>query len=177
MDALGSANIVEFAGFRFDRAGGCLFRVDGPGVGELVALGSRALALLGLLVERQGQLVSKDEIFAAVWPGAAVEEANLTVQISALRRVLDRDRIQGSCIQTIPGRGYRFVPAVTRAEALTAASTSIQGNGSCGPFAAKAQPEPPSAMRAIDALPPGPRPSAPQRPRRALIATVAGLYA
>jgi TolB-like protein len=52
----------------------------------------------------------------AVWPGTAVAENNLTVQISSLRRVLDDERAQGSCIQTVPGRGYRFVAAVTREE-------------------------------------------------------------
>jgi TolB-like protein len=51
-----------------------------------------------------------------VWSGMAVEEANLTVQVSALRRILDCDREQGSCIQTVPGRGYRFIPSVTRTE-------------------------------------------------------------
>jgi TolB-like protein/Flp pilus assembly protein TadD len=114
MEQLGSADIFLFEGFRFDRAGGCLFRTNGSAVTEPVALGSRALTLLALLVERQGRLVTKDEIFAAVWPGIAVEEANLTVQISALRRILDRGREQGSCIQTIPGRGYRFTAAGTR---------------------------------------------------------------
>src|SRR6516165_6954088 len=146
MDGLGSLDRFIFEDLRFDRAGGCLFRTDGSGAAEPVALGSRALALLALLVERQGQLVSKDEIFATVWPGTVVEEGNLTVQISALRRILDRGRAQGSCIQTIPGRGYRFVPSVTRAEALIAASISATGNGGGGPIAAKAQPEPPSAV-------------------------------
>jgi adenylate cyclase len=49
----------------------------------------------------------------AVWPGTVVEDNNLTVQILALRRVLDRGRAEGSCIQTIAGRGYRFVSTVT----------------------------------------------------------------
>jgi TolB-like protein/Tfp pilus assembly protein PilF len=117
VDGFGSANILHFEGFRFDRAGGCLTRLDGLGVAEPIALGSRALDLLALLVERQGQLVSKDEILSLVWSGTAVEEGSLTVQISALRRVLDRDRAQGSCIQTVPGRGYRFVAPVKRFEA------------------------------------------------------------
>jgi class 3 adenylate cyclase len=52
----------------------------------------------------------------AVWPRTVVEENNLMVQISALRRILDRDRVDGSCIQTVPGRGYRFVAPVTRVE-------------------------------------------------------------
>ena len=56
--------------------------------------------------------MSKDEILQAVWPGIAVEESNLTVQISKLRRVLDKGRKQ-SFIQTLPGRGYRFTAAVS----------------------------------------------------------------
>jgi TolB-like protein/DNA-binding winged helix-turn-helix (wHTH) protein/Flp pilus assembly protein TadD len=113
---LGSLDSFIFEGFRFDLAAGGLFRTNGSGVSEPVALGSRALSLLALFVERPGQLVSKDDIFATAWSGTVVGENNLTVQISALRRVLDRDRTQGSCIQTIPGRGYRFIPTVTRAE-------------------------------------------------------------
>jgi TolB-like protein len=116
VEHLGSTDILLFGGFRFDRADGCLLRTDDPGAAEPVVLGSRALALLGLLLDRQGQLVTKDEIMKIVWSGMAVEEANLTVQISALRRILDCDREQGSCIKTVPGRGYRFIPSVTRAE-------------------------------------------------------------
>ena len=51
---------------------------------------------------------------AAVWPGTVVGDNNLTVQISTLRHVLDRGRAEGSCIQTVAGRGYRFVAVVTR---------------------------------------------------------------
>jgi hypothetical protein len=57
--------------------------------------------------------VSKDEIMTVVWSGRAVEEANLNVQISKLRHILDQDRAHGSCIQTITGFGYRFVAEVT----------------------------------------------------------------
>ena len=114
MDGLGSADIFLFEGFRLDCPGGTLFRLDQVGVAAPVVLGSRALDLLSLLVERQGTLVSKDAIMKAVWPVMVVEEGNLTVQISALRRILDRGRTGGSCIQTVPGRGYRFVAAVTR---------------------------------------------------------------
>jgi hypothetical protein len=72
--------------------------------------------VLGVLLERPGDLLSRDEIMVAAWPGTVVEDNNLTVQISTLRRVLDQNREQGSCIQTVPGRGYRFVASVTRAE-------------------------------------------------------------
>jgi class 3 adenylate cyclase len=113
-EMLGSADILLFEGFRLDRGG--LFRLDYNGNVTPVLLGSRALDLLGLLVERHGELVSKDEIIQAVWPRTVVEENNLTVQISALRRILDAGREQGSCIQTVPGRGYRFVAPMRRAE-------------------------------------------------------------
>ena len=79
-----------------------------------LAIGSRALDVLGVLVERPGDLVSRDEIMDAVWPGTMVEDGNLTVQISTLRRVLDQGRAEGSCIQTVRRRGYRFVAPVTR---------------------------------------------------------------
>jgi adenylate cyclase len=84
-----------------------------------MTIGSRALQILGVLVERPGDLVSKDELMAAVWPGTVVENSNLPVQIAALRRVLDDGRAEGSCIQTVAGRGYRFTAAVARVAAET----------------------------------------------------------
>ena len=174
MDELGSADIFLFDDFRFDRPGGCLFRMDGPGVAEPVTLGSRALALLGLLLDRQGQLVTKDEIFEVVWSGMAVEEANLTVQVSALRRVLDRDRIQNSCIQTVSGRGYRFVSPVTRGDAGTPASISKFGSGADGSTIAREQPEPPFARCSTDDVPNIPILRVPHRLGRPAIAIIAG---
>jgi len=56
--------------------------------GEPVALGSRAVAVLAVLVERANEHVPKDSIIEAAWPGMVVEEGNLAVQISAIRRVL-----------------------------------------------------------------------------------------
>src|SRR5712671_1349545 len=116
MEALSSADISLFEGFRLDRRAGVLFRRDERGVFAPVPIGSRALDILGVLVERPGDLVSRAEIIEAVWPGTAVEDSNLNVQVAALRRVLDNRRAEGSCIQTVPGRGYRFVAPVTRVE-------------------------------------------------------------
>ncbi len=131
MEARATSDTFLFEDFRFDRRG--LFRRDEGGVFVPVAIGSRALDLLGVLVERAGSLVAKREIIAAVWPGIVVEDSNLTVQISALRRILDRGRADGSCIQTVAGRGYRFVAAVTRRVADTGSGIAIIPSGGARP--------------------------------------------
>jgi adenylate cyclase len=118
MRGLAPSEIFLFEDFRLDRHGG-LFRRDDSGAFVPIAIGSRALDILGVLLERAGEIVSKDEIVAAVWPGTVVEDSNLTVQVSALRRVLDRGRFNASCIQTVAGRGYRFAESVTRQGAGT----------------------------------------------------------
>jgi TolB-like protein/DNA-binding winged helix-turn-helix (wHTH) protein/cytochrome c-type biogenesis protein CcmH/NrfG len=174
VEQVGSTDIFLIEGFRFDRAGGCLLRTSGPGAADPVALGSRALALLGLLVERQDQLVTKEEIFRVVWSGMAVEEANLTVQISALRRILDRDRQHGSCIQTVPGRGYRFVAPVIRGEAATTASISDFDDGPDRSTIAGERPEPLSERGSSGGPPSTPTPRAPHRLGRAAIAIIVG---
>jgi TolB-like protein len=110
-----SAGLV-FAGFRLDRQG--LFRLDHAGKAEPVVLGSRALDLLHLLADHAGEVVAKDAIMAAVWPATAVEESNLTVQVAALRRVLDQGNGQRSCIQTVSGRGYRLTATLNQADAV-----------------------------------------------------------
>jgi adenylate cyclase len=115
MDALNSSpDILLFGPFRFDRRGGLLFRCTEDGRYLPISIGSRALAVLGALTERPGDLVTRDEIMRAAWPGTVVEESNLTVQISTLRRVLNAGSEEGSCIQTMSGRGYRFVCSVAR---------------------------------------------------------------
>ena len=77
-----------------------------------VPLGSRALEILIALLERRGELVSKQELMARVWPNVIVEPANLTVHMSALRRALRDGRDGHRFIVNIPGRGYRFVASV-----------------------------------------------------------------
>ena len=113
MDAPVPHDRFVFEGFCLDRRRGGLFRLDATGGATPVAIGSRALDVLDLLLSRPGELLSKQAIMQAVWPGMVVEE-NLSVQIAALRRVLDDGRTDHSCIQTAAGRGYRFVAPVTR---------------------------------------------------------------
>ena len=79
-------------------------------------LGSRALDILIALVERRGELVSKEELMARVWPKMFVEPANLTVHVAAVRRVLGDGRNGNRYLVNIPGRGYRFVAPVTVVE-------------------------------------------------------------
>jgi TolB-like protein/DNA-binding winged helix-turn-helix (wHTH) protein len=159
MDTLSSTESSMFEGFRLDRRAGVLFRRDERGIFAPMAIGSRALDILGVLVERPGDLVSRDEIMEAVWPGTAVEDSNLNVQVAALRRILDQNREQGSCIQTVPGRGYRFVAPVTRVErAASPASVLSTGNGSGGLMAESGQAQSPGLLRQIGGIAPAPRP-------------------
>jgi len=108
MDTPALPAMFQFDRFRLRPGGGGLLRQDTAGAWRPVSIGSRALAVLGVLIEQRGTLMSKDKIMRAVWPGTAVEEHNLTVQISMLRRLLDEDHPSESCIQTVTGRGYRF---------------------------------------------------------------------
>ena len=98
---------VRFAGFRFDPGRRELWRDGAP-----VRLGSRALDVLSALAAAKGNVVTKDELLARVWPGLAVEENNLQVQVSALRKALDEDRSGQSYLVTVPGRGYRLIGLV-----------------------------------------------------------------
>lgn len=89
--------------------------------GEPVALTPKAFDVLLALVRRSGHLVTKDDLLRLVWPDTFVDEVNLTVNISALRKAIERDRNGTEVIQTVPKRGYRFVAPV-RTRTIAAAS-------------------------------------------------------
>jgi TolB-like protein/Flp pilus assembly protein TadD len=127
MDALASSEVFLFEDFRLDRRGGGLFRRAADGAFTAVPISSRGLAILRVLIERAGEVVSKDEIITAVWPGTVIEDSNLTVQVSALRRALRHERPTGRCIQTVPRRGYRFAAPVTRGAAWALPIVSPRG--------------------------------------------------
>ncbi len=80
--------------------------------GELVPLSARLFDTLSLLVQRPGELITKEEFFAAVWPGVVVEENNLSQAISSLRKLLEENLDQPRYIVTVPGKGYQFVARV-----------------------------------------------------------------
>ena len=80
--------------------------------GEPVPLNSKAFDLLLVLVEESGRIVEKDELMKRLWPDSFVEEGNLSVQVSALRKALGETPNDHQYIVTIPGRGYRFAEAI-----------------------------------------------------------------
>jgi DNA-binding winged helix-turn-helix (wHTH) protein len=119
---------IGFGPFRLLPTQRLLLEADKP-----VRLGSRALDILIALVERPGELVSKAELMARLWPSAFVEEGTLKVHVAALRRALGDGHSGRRFIATSPGQGYHFVAPVTRAEepertAPTAASTGHERN-------------------------------------------------
>ena len=83
---------------------------------KVVPLGVRALEILIALLERRGELVSKQDLMARVWPNLLVDPSNLTVHMSALRRALRDGRDGHRFIVNIPGRGYCFVAPVDASE-------------------------------------------------------------
>lgn len=92
-----------FGPFVLDSGAGTLLRNDDP-----VAVGHRGLKLLAALVGRPGEILGKAELMDAAWPGTAVEEGNLTVQIAQLRKLLGPAEGGGEWISTVPRVGYRF---------------------------------------------------------------------
>src|SRR3984957_5219207 len=80
--------------------------------GQPIPMPPKAFDLLVVLVERSGHLVEKEELLKAVWPGSFVEEGNLSVTISVLRKALNDDRGMHKYIETVSKRGYRFVADV-----------------------------------------------------------------
>jgi DNA-binding winged helix-turn-helix (wHTH) protein/tetratricopeptide (TPR) repeat protein len=96
--------MLSFGPFRLDAARRVLWRE-----GEVVPLTPKAVDVLAALLQRPGQVVTKDELMRQVWPETFVEEANLTVHVSALRKELRRTAGGKADIETLPRRGYRFV--------------------------------------------------------------------
>ncbi|HWC65680.1 MAG TPA: winged helix-turn-helix domain-containing protein, partial [Thermoanaerobaculia bacterium] len=105
----------EFAGYRIDEEKRLLFRGDVP-----VPLTSRVFDTLLVLVENAGRLLPKEELMRRVWGSAHVEEGNLTVNVSMLRKALAETPDDHRFIVTVPGRGYKFI-----AEAREIAEPSV----------------------------------------------------
>jgi predicted ATPase/DNA-binding winged helix-turn-helix (wHTH) protein len=120
----GTADPISFGPFRLEPTQRLLLRGTTP-----VHIGSRAFDILLVLLERPGELVTKDELMARVWPSTFVEPANLAVHIAGLRRALDDGRWGHRYVVNIPGRGYRFVAPIAdlgRTQSSAAVSASSQ---------------------------------------------------
>jgi DNA-binding winged helix-turn-helix (wHTH) protein/TolB-like protein len=105
----------EYGSFRLDPVEHRLTRN-----GIAVPLAPKAFELLLFLVQNQGRLLSKEQIMETLWPGSFVEEANLTVSISVLRKVLGEKEGNLRYIETIPKKGYRFIASVREVQGTSA---------------------------------------------------------
>ena len=101
----------EFGRFRIDVGERVLLCEDKP-----VSLTPKAFDVLMLLIESSGRIVEKDELMNRVWADSFVEEGNLKVTVSMLRKVLEEGAGERQFIETVPRRGYRFVAPVTEAK-------------------------------------------------------------
>src|SRR5262245_26646769 len=105
----------HFAPFRLDLQAERLWRGA-----EVVRLTAKAFAVLRCLVAHAGPLVTKEELFAAVWGAAYVSDAALTVCIREIRQALGDVAQTPQYVETVRGRGYRFVAPVTAAPVVAA---------------------------------------------------------
>jgi len=105
--------------------------------GQPVRLGSRALDILIALVERAGELVSKEELVAIAWPRTVVEESSLRVHVAALRKVLGDGQAGARYILNQPGRGYCFVAPVTQLMEHPAENRAEESRASLGRLPAR----------------------------------------
>jgi predicted ATPase/DNA-binding winged helix-turn-helix (wHTH) protein len=102
---------ISFGPFRLLSAQRLLLEGDKP-----VRLGSRAFDILAALVERAGEVVGKEELISRAWPQTFVEESNLKIQVSALRRAIGDGQGGHRYVVTVPGRGYNFVAPISPEE-------------------------------------------------------------
>jgi DNA-binding winged helix-turn-helix (wHTH) protein len=114
--------LYEFGRFRFDPANHLLRSEGTP-----VSLTPKAFEVLLVLVQNGNRLTTKEELMQKVWPDSFVEEANLTVNISALRKLLGETADGRPYIETVPKKGYRFVAPVTEADEETAPEINALG--------------------------------------------------
>ena len=100
----------SFAEFELDTATRRLLKAGQP-----ITLNPKAFDLLSVLVSEHGRILSKDELLETVWANQFVEENNLTVHISALRKIFGEKKGEHRFIATVPGKGYKFVAEVNHA--------------------------------------------------------------
>jgi len=117
-------SFLTFVGYAVDVQNEQLWRGE-----QLLRLTNKAFAVLRYLVEHPGQLVTKDALFAAIWPESIVSETTLTNCIGELRRALGDNPKQPQFIETVQRRGYRFLSAVTTHSSLESRVQSLESEG------------------------------------------------
>ena len=122
----------EFGDFILDVGQQRLLHRD---TGKAIPIAGKVFDTLAYLVEHAGELLDKDLLLHAIWPGLIVEENSLTQNISTLRHVLGETRSENRYIATIPRKGYRFVAEVTRSNA-PALSGSVEASAAATPSVA-----------------------------------------
>src|SRR5262249_47335438 len=144
---MGNEKRIVFDPFSLDLANECLWRGS-----EAIKLRPKAFAVLDYLVEHPGQLVTKDELLNAVWPGTFVGEAVLKVVIRQIREVLGDDPKCPRFIETAHRRGYRFIGSIAEsAQAIVKALDIRRNNGSSSSWVHAAD-SPPDVVGRDDAL-------------------------
>jgi DNA-binding winged helix-turn-helix (wHTH) protein len=119
---LQAKGVLSFGPFSLSLAERLLKKADDP-----VPLGGRALDVLIALTERAGEVVSYSELISLAWPSVTVDEANLRVQIAALRKALGEEK-GARYISNVAGRGYCFVAPVSRSTGrLTVGEGAVDG--------------------------------------------------
>ena len=127
MQVASHTRVFVFEDFSLDPSHRLLIRGDNP-----VALHPKALELLLTLIENRDRVLTKTELLNTIWEGQFVEENNLAVQISALRKIFGERSGENRYIVTVPGRGYQFVASVRTANhqvPVPASDTSAATNG------------------------------------------------
>lgn len=117
------STVIDFGKFRFHEQDQRLLGPAGP-----VPLGRRAFGVLQTLIEHRGTLVTKEQLFDRVWGGTIVSDSALTSAIKELRRALGDGQGRRGLIETVYGRGYRFVGEVSR----IAEVVQVDGAGAAG---------------------------------------------
>jgi TolB-like protein/DNA-binding winged helix-turn-helix (wHTH) protein len=135
-------DVVEFSGFRLERG---KRRLTGP-EGMEIPLTPKAFNTLAYLAAHPGEVLDKQALFDAVWPGVVVEENNLNQAVSALRRALGDNPQDPRFIATVPRRGYRFVAPVRFVGA--ADDRAPRAAPAASPFAGGGTPEPAHTLAA-----------------------------